>query len=205
MIDLFRSFSFAFSGLLHALRYERNFRIEWLCGLVVLLFANHFMLAAWQHAALIALTVVVLAFELLNSAVEKICDSSGLEFSLTKKHAKDVAAGAVLIVAIGAAVIFACIIATEFSHILAVMIESPWPFFLIALIFVMSLPAAITATPSVINAALFAVGLVTHGMLVATPDYSIILTCTTVALHLAWAVAFIRQVFSIKLAEKARA
>ncbi len=54
-------------------------------------------------ALLVAMIVLVIAFEMLNTVVEAIVDLVSVDYHPLAKIAKDVAAGSVLVVAIGAA------------------------------------------------------------------------------------------------------
>ena len=103
--NLVRSFGYAFEGLLYTLFTQRNARIEVACAAAVL------GAAAWLHVsrvewAVLLLTIgIVLSAETMNTAIEKIVDLLSPQIQENAKHAKDVAAGAVLIVSIAAAVI----------------------------------------------------------------------------------------------------
>jgi len=104
--DFLKSFAFAFRGLGDALVTERNFRILWLCGLLV--FLVNFLIKFELFAQIIFLLVIfiILALELVNSALEKSCDSTQTGHSLLIKKAKDFSAAAVLLVAIAALLVF---------------------------------------------------------------------------------------------------
>jgi diacylglycerol kinase (ATP) len=97
-----RSFYFALSGLAQAWQSEANLRIETSIGLIAL------VLAAVLRANVIAVlltTLLVLACELFNSALETLIDMVMPEYHPLAKRAKDIAAGAVLLVSLGAVVV----------------------------------------------------------------------------------------------------
>jgi undecaprenol kinase len=100
-----QSFGFAFRGLADAWREERNFRVQ--CGYAVLTL----ILGLWLRppvplALLVGLAMtLLLAAELMNSALERAIDLSVTEFHPLARSAKDLAASSVLLVAIGTAVI----------------------------------------------------------------------------------------------------
>lgn len=97
-----RSFYFALSGLAQAWQSEANLRIEASIGLIAL------VLAAVLRANVIAVlltTLLVLACELFNSALETLIDMVMPEYHPLAKRAKDIAAGAVLLVSLGAVII----------------------------------------------------------------------------------------------------
>ncbi len=114
MKSFIKSFSFATSGIKHALRNERNFRIQWLCAVLVLLINLLLPFSLNQQIILLLLIAGVLSFELVNSAVERTCDASGQEFSEEKKDAKDRAAGSVLIFSFSAFLILGLML---FEHL----------------------------------------------------------------------------------------
>ncbi len=94
-----RAFHYAFSGLAQAWRSEANLRIEVCVGLAALMLA--LMLDA-NLVAVILTTMIVLACELFNSALEAIIDMVMPTYHPLAKRAKDIAAGAVLLVSMGA-------------------------------------------------------------------------------------------------------
>lgn len=97
-----QSFRFAGRGLVWALRSQRNLRIHFLLAILVLLLASVVQLRR-QDLALLALTiVVVLVAELVNTAVEAATDLLSPRYDEAARIAKDVAAGAVLVSAVGA-------------------------------------------------------------------------------------------------------
>ena len=98
---LHERFGFALDGLRVVWRSERSFRTECGCAvaaaLVVLV-----LRPGWQWAALIAIcTMIVMALELLNSALEYLIDHVHPDIAPAIKHAKDAAAAAVLVASCG--------------------------------------------------------------------------------------------------------
>ena len=98
------SFRHAFDGVKMLIREERNMRIHIVMTILVVLCAVIFGLTAAEKAIVISLCAVVLCAELINTAIENVVDMSTAVFNMYAKRAKDVAAGAVLVVSIGAAV-----------------------------------------------------------------------------------------------------
>ncbi len=105
MKTLLASFGFAFAGIAHATRTQRNFKIHIVITIVVVLMGLWLRLSAEQWAVLAVTTGVVFQAELLNTALEAIVDKVAPEFHPLAKVAKDCAAGAVLIVAIAATLV----------------------------------------------------------------------------------------------------
>ena len=97
MKKLARSFSFAWQGLIHTWRTQLNFRIETTIGLLALL------LAAWLRVdpiPVLLLVLIVLSLELINTAIEAVCDLAAPNIHPLAKTAKDASAAAVLLAAI---------------------------------------------------------------------------------------------------------
>ncbi len=109
MHGFFRSFRHAFSGIAYALREERNFHIELAVALVTAFFAWYFPLSSSERAVLTLITVMVLSLELVNTSFERMLDMTKPRVHPYVKVIKDLVAGSVLIVAIGAAIIGALI------------------------------------------------------------------------------------------------
>ena len=105
-----RSFRFAFGGVGYCLRTQRNFRIHTLAAAAVLIAGLLLRLAALEWAVLALTVTLVLAAEMLNTVVEAAVDLASPGYQPLAKVAKDVAAGAVLVTAIGAVVVGACVL-----------------------------------------------------------------------------------------------
>lgn len=89
-----RSFGYALEGLRYAWRVQRNFRIEAYLGLFALL------LALWlgvNPLPVLLFAALVLALELMNTALEALTDLVSPVHHPLAKAAKDAAAAAVLL------------------------------------------------------------------------------------------------------------
>ena len=104
-----RSFKHAASGICCALAGERNLQIHCLCSLLVLALACALQLDSRDWLWLIVAIVLVWSSELFNTAIEALCDVISPCFHPGIKQAKDIAAGAVLICAVGATIIGATV------------------------------------------------------------------------------------------------
>lgn len=106
MKSLIKSFGYAFKGIAFCIGKERNLRIH-LCFLTYmfgfLTVHNFFEVSRTQFAILIAVSALVISLELVNTGIESAVDlaTNGKIMPLAKL-AKDAAAGAVLVSAIGA-------------------------------------------------------------------------------------------------------
>ena len=108
--DLVSSLEFALTGILTAFKEERNMRKHAVTALVVILAGFVFQVSRIEWLFLLMSIFLVVAFEIINSAIEKVVDlASHYHFSMLAKKAKDMAAGAVLVVSLLAAVIGALI------------------------------------------------------------------------------------------------
>lgn len=97
-----RSFVFAAVGLRRVWRSERNFRVQAAAGWAALLAGILVRLPVSRLALLLALIAAVLALETLNSALEVVVDLLSPQPHPLAAAAKDLSAGAVLAMSLGA-------------------------------------------------------------------------------------------------------
>lgn len=102
---LLRAFGYAARGILWAIRTQRNLRIHLVATAYVLLFAWVMQIAPVDFCLELLCCMLVISLELVNSALERICDGITTEQRPWIRDAKDAAAGAVLIAAIGSVVL----------------------------------------------------------------------------------------------------
>lgn len=97
--DLIASLEFATTGLFTAFKEERNMRKHLLSALLVVMAGLVFQVSLTEWLFLLLSICLVIAFEIVNSAIENVVDlASDYHFSMLAKNAKDMAAGAVLFV-----------------------------------------------------------------------------------------------------------
>jgi diacylglycerol kinase (ATP) len=99
-VALLRSFSYAFAGLVHLLRTQRNFRLEVGAGALAVVAGFLWRLERWEWVALVLVIALVLTLEGLNTTLEHAVTLASPNIDPRAKAAKDVAAGAVLIAAL---------------------------------------------------------------------------------------------------------
>lgn len=99
------SFHYAFSGIMYAVRTQPNMRVHLTVALAVLLATLFLRLERIYLIAIVMTIVVVLALELVNTAIEAVVDLLTVAHHPLAKTAKDAAAGAVLIATAGAVVV----------------------------------------------------------------------------------------------------
>lgn len=100
-----RSFRNAFRGVGVTLRHEHNAWIHGAATLGVGALAGWLALSRLEWCALVLAIALVWTAELMNTALEQLCDATSMEPDPQIGRAKDAAAGAVLVAAIGAAAV----------------------------------------------------------------------------------------------------
>jgi diacylglycerol kinase (ATP) len=103
--SLFESFNYAFEGIIHVLRTQRNMRIHFAVAVVVLVGALATGVDKNELIALLLAIAFVLIAEMVNTAIEGAIDVATTSFDPMAKLAKDIAAGAVLIATVTAVAI----------------------------------------------------------------------------------------------------
>lgn len=99
------SFGCAIKGFFGAVCSEGHLRFHLVAAAYVLIFASFYNFTAAQWAVLIILIALVISAELFNTAIENTCDAVTKEQNEHIGHAKDMAAGAVLVPAAAAAAV----------------------------------------------------------------------------------------------------
>ena len=99
-----RSLGYALKGIKTGIREERNVRIDLVAAFYVFVFSRFYNLTLTQNVILVLICFFVLAFELMNTAVERAVDKPDKEHYMQAGQAKDTAAGGVLLAATGAVI-----------------------------------------------------------------------------------------------------
>lgn len=99
---LFASFRDALNGVRFVLAHEQNFRIHGIVAFIILLAAFLMPLANAERGVILVMIVVVLGFELVNTAIERLLDVVNPRLHEQVKVLKDIMAAVVLIAALGA-------------------------------------------------------------------------------------------------------
>ncbi|MGC4375991.1 diacylglycerol kinase family protein [Fictibacillus sp. Mic-4] len=100
-----KSFGFAFEGIVYAYKNEQNFRIHLGAATITILFAFWLDFSSIRMLLLLIVIGVVLALELVNTAIERVVDLVAKHHHPLAKEAKDAASGAVLVFSIIAVII----------------------------------------------------------------------------------------------------
>lgn len=93
------AFKNAFSGIVYCVRYERNMKFHIIAALIAGGMAWWQRLSPYEILILLLTVASVLVAEMMNTVVEAVVDLVSPEIHPLAKIAKDVAAGAVLVVA----------------------------------------------------------------------------------------------------------
>lgn len=104
-ISRVESFRYAFAGIWHTLRTQRNAQIHLAVALLILVLGLLLQLKPIEWAVLALTAGLVFATEMLNTVAEAAMDYATTEFHPQVKIVKDIAAGAVLITAIIAVIV----------------------------------------------------------------------------------------------------
>ncbi len=99
------SFGFAFAGIAHAFKENRNIRIHAVVAALVLIASFILGLTKFEKIIIVLAVVLVIASEMINTAIEEMVDLITNEHKEEAKRAKDVAAGMVFVASIGALII----------------------------------------------------------------------------------------------------
>jgi diacylglycerol kinase (ATP) len=103
--SFWRSFHHAFEGVIYATRTQWNMRLHLIAAALVLVATLYLHLQRAYVIGIVITVAVVLAVELINTAIEAVVDLVSPELHPLAKVAKDAAAGAVLIVAFAAVIV----------------------------------------------------------------------------------------------------
>ncbi|SCA90226.1 Diacylglycerol kinase [Streptococcus macedonicus] len=90
---------FAITGIITAFKEERNMRKHMVSAILASIAGAVFRISAIEWLFLLLVIFLVITFEIINSAIENVVDlASNYHFSMLAKNAKDMAAGAVLVI-----------------------------------------------------------------------------------------------------------
>lgn len=114
----FKSFIYAFQGVVHVVRSEQNFRFHLLAAVIVLIASSLSGLTKWEWIIIIILICGMFVIELVNASIERVVDLTSPELHPLAKQAKDLAAGACLVYAICTVIVGLIIFIPKWSGIL---------------------------------------------------------------------------------------
>lgn len=182
----------AWRGLVHTAVHQRNMRMHLISAILVGLVGSGIPLGLAEKVTLIFCVLLILFAEMLNSALEQLVDLAIQQFDEKARITKDVAAGGVLVLAIGSVVIFAAVLVHNADAVLnnlpavqrqviwgvpitlvggALMHEQPRPMFVNVLLIVVGfglLAVTVTWSESLVFSAM------TFGMLVVCASAAVV-------------------------------
>ena len=97
-----KSFGYAFRGVAEVFRKEQNFKVHTIIAILAMLLGCFFKISSWEWCFLILVIAIVLASEMMNTAIENLCNVAEPNQNETIRAVKDISAGMVLICAMGA-------------------------------------------------------------------------------------------------------
>lgn len=118
-ITFLRSFLYAIEGILSAVESERNLRVHLAFSVFILLLGWILSITAVEWLVIVLVIGSMLCAELMNSAIERVVDLVTEEYHPLAKQAKDIAAGAVLLLAFTSVVVGIIIFAPRILTILS--------------------------------------------------------------------------------------
>ena len=147
--SLIESFNYAFEGVIHVLRTQRNMRIHFGIAAAVLIAAVALGVGRIELIALLIAISFVLIAEMINSALEAGIDVATTSFDPLAKLAKDIAAGAVLIATVNAVavgyLVFSDQVFNRSSRVIERLRDAPAELTLVALVLTIILVLATKA------------------------------------------------------------
>ena len=105
LVKRISSFGFAFEGIFYLLRTQPNAQIHVVVGVIMVALGIIFQIGQTEWLALAVIMTLVITAEGVNTAIEAVVDLASPQRHPLAKIAKDVAAGTVLLAAMGAVVV----------------------------------------------------------------------------------------------------
>lgn len=123
VFKVLKSFTYAGQGIVSAFG-ERNMKVHGMATIMVLFLGFFFQISLMEWILILLMIGLVMSAEMVNTAIEEVCNSMRDELGLpykSSKRARDVAAGAVLVLAIVAAIIGSIIFVPRILSLLYVV------------------------------------------------------------------------------------
>lgn len=119
--SLLKSFEYGFEGVLHAFKFNRNIRVHFLVALLVILISLYLRVTPFEMSILGVVIMLVIASEMINTAIEEMVNLITSEHRKEAKIAKDVAAGMVLVTSIGSVIVGILIFVPHILKLFSIM------------------------------------------------------------------------------------
>lgn len=118
MLNFLKAFVYAFNGLVIFFRHERNGKIQSFVAAVILVVSWWLKVSSMELIIILACIAAVLSLEMLNSALEKLCNLVHPTYHPAIKTIKDMAAASVLWTSIFSTIIGVIIFLPKISSLL---------------------------------------------------------------------------------------
>ena len=100
-----KSFGFAWSGLKYSFDTQVNLKIHFVLAILAIVLGIGLRISTIEWLVVLVCFAIVIFAELINTAVEKLCDVVHINIHPEIKLVKDIAAGAVLVAALASLII----------------------------------------------------------------------------------------------------
>ncbi len=100
-----KSIRYAMRGISYTYTHERNFRIQFFVGILVVVLSFVLQMKTYEKIILAMMIAFVLVLELLNTTIEMFLDLLKPRLSPQVELVKDIMAGAVLLASIGSLIV----------------------------------------------------------------------------------------------------
>jgi diacylglycerol kinase (ATP) len=141
--NIFQRFNCAIEGFIYVMKTQRNMRIHFMIGVLIMLLAIYFSFSGIEILLLCGAITFVLITEMINTSIELTLDLLSDSHHPLTRIAKDVAAGAVFISSVNAIIVgyilFSRHLPFRLEASLTQIKESPWHITFIALILVVAI------------------------------------------------------------------
>ena len=140
------SFNSAINGIINTVRTERNMKIHLVAAILVLIACFFFDISKMEFLILAITITMVMAAEVVNTAIEAVVDMSTNYYHPLAKIAKNAAAGAVLITAINALIVGYVIFwdkLTNISYVLVHKVKNSQPYTVLIILVIVTLATII--------------------------------------------------------------
>lgn len=123
MKKLVESFNAAINGVIDTVRTERNMKIHFIVAILVLIACFFFNISKVEIIILLITITMVIAAELINTAIESAIDMTTNYYHPLAKIAKNAAAGGVLVTAINAVIVGYIVFWEKLSNITYIVVD----------------------------------------------------------------------------------
>ena len=138
---LHESFLHAFRGLGLCIHGERNFRVHMVAAFYVTVFALLGRASAEQAALLCICFGLTMGAELMNTAIERLCDRQASGYDGFVRNAKDIAAAGVFVCAAACVAVGVCVFLAE--GVLLTALQYVFAHLWLAMVLVVTVPVAL--------------------------------------------------------------